>query len=164
MSAVVSECGTYRYYLTRHSLLGVNLRPVLFIGVNPSTADANADDATIRKMVGFANVWGFDKIVVANVFAYRATDVRKLADAADPVGKSNQHYLESALDECAIVVPCWGNVTKVPRELRQWFTITRIAIRLSECPVRVLGLTKSGDPLHPLMLPYNQELQPWGSL
>ena len=80
MGAVISECGTYRYRLHRGEG-----RTLMFLMVNPSTADAEQDDATIRKCLGFAERNGFGRIVVGNLFAYRAKDVNALRKAIDPV-------------------------------------------------------------------------------
>jgi hypothetical protein len=76
MGAEFSDCGTYRYALWR---TWNALQPgVLFVGLNPSTADATTDDPTIRRCIGFAKRWGYGGITMANVFAYRATDPREM--------------------------------------------------------------------------------------
>lgn len=162
MSATLSDGGLYRYRLYRGvSLLG-SPRPILFIGVNPSTADAEQDDATIRKMIGFTAAWGYSSFLVGNVFAYRATDVRELATVPDPSGGTeNINHLRAMIDECEFVVPCWGNESKVPRRLHAHFHIVRMMLRLYQKPVYTFGLTQSGDPKHPLMLPYTTELVRW---
>ena len=72
-SAVISDCGRYRYRLERHGLSGAGA--VAWIMVNPSTADATTDDATIRKVVGFSERMGAGWLIVGNKFAYRATDI-----------------------------------------------------------------------------------------
>lgn len=107
MGAVLSSCGRYRYRLGRQ--FGLGDRNVVFVGVNPSTADATVDDPTVRKWIGFAKRWELDRIEVVNLFAYRATDVRALAEAADPVGPENDAYLRAALAGAELVVPCWGS-------------------------------------------------------
>jgi hypothetical protein len=76
VSAVISPCGLYRYRLERHGLSGAGA--VAWIMVNPSTADATQDDATIRKVIGFTERMGGGWAIVGNKFAYRATDVREL--------------------------------------------------------------------------------------
>ena len=83
-SAIISHCGKYRYRLDR---MVSDSGPVYaFFGVNPSTADASVDDATVRKWRGFVQRWGGSRFIVGNVFAYRATDVKELATAVDPFG------------------------------------------------------------------------------
>lgn len=159
MSAVLSDCGNYRYRLTRS--VGMGNRAVTFVGVNPSTADANVDDATVRKWAGFSRRWGFDRFEVVNLFAFRSTDVRALATAADPVGPDNDMHILSLLAESELVVPCWGNSGKLPQNLRGRMCWLHDRISESGVEAKCFGLTKSGDPKHPLMLGYDTELQPW---
>lgn len=160
MSAVISECGQYRYLLGR-SLGGGGRGPVvLFVGVNPSTANADLDDATVRKWRGFARAWGFDRFEAVNLFAYRTTDVRMLARVPDPIGPRNEAHVRQAIDRAHLVVPCWGAAAKLPDRLRgglQWGKWMAGNARDSQC----LGLTKCGQPRHPLMLGYATPLQPW---
>ncbi len=157
MGAVISDCGRYRYRLDR--CFGMLVGPVYaFFGVNPSTADADVDDATVRKWTGFVRRWGGSRFIVGNVFGYRATDVRELARCADPVGRDNLAYLTMICAEADILVPCWGNETKVPRQLRHHFRITMDALDGLGKPVMCFGLSKAGDPLHPLMLGYDTPL------
>ena len=74
-SAIISHCGTYRYRLDR---MVSDSGPVYaFFGVNPSTADASVDDATVRKWRGFVQRWGGSRFIVGNVFAYRATGIAR---------------------------------------------------------------------------------------
>lgn len=70
-SADFSACGTYRYALRKIWLPAAP--QVLFIGLNPSTADEKSDDPTIRRCLGFARSWGYGGLIVANLFAYRTT-------------------------------------------------------------------------------------------
>ncbi|WP_186056830.1 DUF1643 domain-containing protein [Burkholderia gladioli] len=162
MSAIISDCGAYRYRLERE----VNFEgPVYaFIGVNPSTADASADDPTIRKLIGFVSRWGGSRLIVGNAFAYRATNVRALAGAADPHGPLNGSHLVSIFSDADIIVPCWGNSGKVPERLRDEFSNLRRMLLLLNRPIRVFGLTASRDPLHPLMLGYSMPLIEWPEL
>ena len=158
MSAVLSGCRRYRYRLDRDvdPLLG---GPVYaFFGVNPSTADASVDDATVRKWKGFVTRWGGSRFIVGNVFGYRATDVRELARCSDPVGHDNLAYLMMICAEADVLVPCWGNETKVPKILRHHFRITLNTLFGLGKPVMSFGFSKIGDPLHPLMLGYDTNL------
>lgn len=159
MSAVISPCGLYRYHLSRS--IGMGDRRVTFIGVNPSTADAHVDDATVRKWVGFARRWGFDRIDVVNLFAFRATDVRQLPKVADPVGPANDHHITVALERADLVVPCWGSITKLPWQLCSRIAAVREMLYNADRPLQCLGKTKHGDPRHPLMLGYDTPLEAW---
>ena len=91
--AVISDCGKYRYRLTRKWGYG---RPCGFIMLNPSTADALHDDPTIRRCVGFAKAWGCGALIVVNLFAVRATSPREMMRADDPVGPENKEHVQRA--------------------------------------------------------------------
>ena len=159
-SAIISPCGTYRYRLDRV----VMDRPsrVVFIGVNPSTADATTDDATIRKCRGFTERWLMGGFVMVNLFAYRATDVRRLVAATDPIGPDNNDALACAINTSGtIVVPCWGSRAKLPSNLHSRIAYVRNMLARAGVPSYSLGLTSSGDPKHPLMLSYSTPLVPY---
>ncbi len=161
MTAVLSDCLRYRYRLERTLNGGGLLGTVAFIGVNPSTADASLDDATVRKWKGFAHRWGYDHIVVGNLFAWRSTDVKALAAAEDPVGPDNDQHLAALLTGADLIVPCWGNASKLPPRLRPRIDQVKALLQATQTPIAVLGLTGSQDPKHPLMLGYATPLVPW---
>lgn len=164
-SAVISTCGQYRYRLERRWFDG----PVAtFIMLNPSTANAEIDDATIRKCMGFASRWGMGGIVVGNLFAFRATDPKHMKAANDPIGPDNDMHLEEmSLEAKSGVIMQAGGVTTamkygkvvcawgangshyardrdVLRRLREW-DVTPLALRI----------TSKGAPEHPLYVPYD---------
>lgn len=158
--ALISDCGLYRYRLRRKWT--VHGGSLVFITLNPSTADGTDDDPTIRKCVGFARRLGFGGIVVLNLYAYRATDPRDLWDAADAgidiEGPENDDVIRA---HCAhrnrdSVVAAWG--AHGDRSPRRVAVVRTLAPRLSS-----LGVTKSGAPRHPLMLPYSatEDVAPW---
>lgn len=161
MTAILSSCLRYRYRLER-TLEGEGLAgTVAFIGVNPSTADADLDDATVRKWKGFAQRWGYQRIAVGNLFAWRSTDVRALAAAEDPVGPDNDQHLRDLLEGASLIVPCWGSSGKLPPRLHPRIEQVRDILQATSTPIAVLGLTSSQDPKHPLMLAYATPLVPW---
>jgi hypothetical protein len=158
-SAVISDCGQFRYRLEREILTNLSSGPVYaFFGINPSTADASLDDATVRKWRGFVSRWGGSRFIVGNVFAFRATDVKMLSQVPDPIGRLNNDYLKAIVAEADILVPCWGNSSKVPRELRLHLRWLMNQLRGAGKPLMTFGLSKSGDPMHPLMLGYDTQL------
>jgi len=157
-SAVISDCGKYRYRLDRHIDNSENGIIIAYFGVNPSTADADIDDATVRKWRGFTKKNGGSRFLVGNVFAFRSTDVKGLAGAEDPVGVLNESYLYQISREADVLVPCWGNIGKVPKSLRWQFRRTMELLRKTGKPIKIFGLTKNGSPKHPLMLGYKTEL------
>lgn len=157
--AVFSPCNTYRYRLERDvQEKGII---IVYFGVNGSTATEYQDDQTTKKWFGFTLRNGGRKYIAVNPFAFRATDVRKLSLAADPVGPENDHHLREAITDGDILVPCWGSRKKVPKSLRYHFDDLLTLLQASGKPIKTLGFTKEGDPCHPLMLRYDTPLEDW---
>ena len=161
MSAVISECGKYRYRLERD--VQMDGKVFAFFGVNPSTADARIDDATVRKWIGFTKVNGGRRFIVGNVFALRSTDVNALKSDADPVGPENVEHLMAIAAAADILVPCWGARGKIPKELHFHLAQTLTLLVATGKPIMTFGFSKSGDPLHPLMLGYSPPLVPYAA-
>ena len=160
MSAIISPCGNYRYRLERE--IGFPDSPVYaFFGINPSTADANVNDATVRKWIGFVQRWRGSRFIVGNLFAYRSTDVKALATVDDPFGDDIGEHITDIITEADVLVPCWGNTSKIPPKHAYAVDIMLDALMTSGKPVKCFGFTKSGDPKHPLMLGYDTELVDW---
>ena len=133
--------------------------PVLFIMLNPSTANEEDDDPTIRKCVGFARRWGYDRVEVVNLFAFRATDPRillRLQDKDEPYGVRNQAVVERSAADAGLIVCAWG---AHGGHLGQDQTILGWLDRVGK-PLHTLGFTKGGQPRHPLMLSYDTRLEP----
>lgn len=160
MSAVISECGNYRYTLDR--AWGPDLKLLLFIMLNPSKADAEQDDPTIRKNRGFSQRLGFDRFRAANLYGWRATDPRALSayEVTDPVGEMNDFYLYESIRKAHIVIAAWGGHIlpkriKVPKADR----VATVAKMMKGCgkPLYRLGMCNDGSPRHPLMLPYSTQ-------
>ena len=144
MSALFSTCGHYRYRLTRE-LAGTG-GALLIIGLNPSTADATHNDPTIRRCIGFAERWGHSALIVANLFAFRATHPKDLKKAADPVGpECDRFLLESAMKASRVLV-AWGYHGAF---LSRHSEVTEL---LKNHPLECLGKTQSGLPRHPLYI------------
>lgn len=148
----------YRYTLVRSFPLCDGSK-YAFFGINPSTADDQFDDATVRKWKGFVARWDGCGFVVGNCFAARATDVRKLAEFDDPIGPLNDYHLKNICDACDVLVPCWGSRKKIPDRLHERLDfVTRLVLSYDK-PVMCFGKTSSGDPKHPLMLGYDTVLE-----
>jgi hypothetical protein len=146
--ATLSPCGTYRYTLERHWGDANNL--ALFVMLNPSTATADQDDPTIRRCQSFARSWGYGGLVVANLFALRATNPKELYSHADPVGPENDATLRDLMDSWFInlVVCAWGNHGEFQNRGDAVVTLIRGRGRIP-C---ALGLTKRNQPKHPLYI------------
>lgn len=176
--ARISACGRYRYKLWREwrgthdpkhwrwlgakdgagAELGDPLS-VLFVMLNPSTADAEVDDATIRKCVGFAKRWRYERMEVVNLFAYRTTSPRDLfaakASGGDIIGAENQHCTQEMVADAGMIVCAWGG-----HGHGHEFHIEEVRGWLGDKPQYHLGLTRAGHPRHPLYVPYTQTLLP----
>ena len=160
--ATISDCGLYRTDLFR--VVGDPTHApieILYVGVNPSTAGPLVDDQTIAKLREFTRRSGAFKFTIVNLFAYRATDVKELAKAEEPIGKFNDRAISAALSRADVVIPMWGSRNKLPKVL--WPRIDEVidGIRRSNKLVMTFGFTKSGDPKHPLMLGYDTKLTLW---
>jgi hypothetical protein len=159
VSAIISECGLFRYRLERElQLSGI---VVAFFGVNPSEADSIVSDQTDMKWRGFGKLLGARKYIAGNPFAFRAKNVRNLALAIDPVGPFNDSHLGQIIDDADLLVPSWGDRSKVPFSLRTHIDALAERIHRSGKPVKVFGFTKGGDPKHPLMLGYDTPIIDW---
>jgi hypothetical protein len=147
--AVLSDCGRYRYLLRRE---WGGAPPLGWIMLNPSTADADQDDPTIRRCIGFAHRNGYGGIRVVNLFALRATDPSELLAADNPIGDLYDPWL--LLRICTDVVAAWGAVKPAlsPRA-REVVDMRPVQGRLL-----CLGTTKHGYPRHPLYLRADQPL------
>lgn len=143
--AVLSECGRYRYVLNRGATFG---RSVLFVMLNPSTADAQQDDPTIRRLVGFARLWGFNAVDVVNLFAWRATDPRDLPTGEEAVGPLNDRYIREFAGSAEMIICAWG---ANPAASRRAGAVAAI-LRESGVQLHCLGVTSGGAPKHPLYL------------
>lgn len=118
----------------------------MLIGLNPSTADARNNDPTIRRCIGFARDWGFGRVWVLNLFAFRATYPSDLKAAADPVGPRNDEWIRRVARKVDRIVAVWGNDgTFLDRS-------TRIRGMLGQ-RLEVIRLNAGGEPAHPLYLP-----------
>ena len=159
-SAIFSDCGKYRYLLRRGDRHAE--KKCLFIMLNPSTADAERDDPTIRRCRSFAERWGYGELLVVNLFAYRATSPKELRSADDPVGPDNRHWVERAVraasceydydreeDVPPFVVCAWGNHGSYmgqDQTMLGWLEAFGVE---PSC----LSTTKARQPGHPLYLP-----------
>lgn len=152
-SAVISDCGLYRYSLLRIWDEALPLLAVLML--NPSTADGKTDDHTITKLIEFAKRLGFGGFMVVNLFAFRATKPADMRAAADPVGPLNDNHIGTALLICSVVLCAWGgNAKGDPREAD-----VRQLLRICGISTFALRINADGTPAHPLMLPYSCALQ-----
>ena len=139
--AVLSPCGQYRYALTRQWGEGPR---VLFVMLNPSTADAVEDDPTIGRCIGFAKSWGFGSLAVGNLFAFRTPSPALLVHAHDPIGADNEQWLDKLQRSADLTVAAWGNHGRLRGRGE--------AVARTLISPHVLRLNKTGEPAHPLYI------------
>lgn len=157
--AVISDCGTYRYWLHRMNDCEDPefATSAVFLMLNPSTADASLDDPTIRRCRRFAKDWGHDGLVVGNLFALRSTDPDQLLTHADPVGPHNDNWLTLMAERHATIVCAWG---AHPMAVKRGAEVARM-LTDAGAELWCLGTTKSGAPRHPLYVRADQKLIKW---
>lgn len=140
--AVFSQSLRYRYILGRH--WDASRGTCAFIMLNPSTADENVLDPTVRRCVGFAKSWGYGSLLVGNIFALRSTDPANLYTAHDPVGTRNDEALREIVRLSAETVAAWGVHGALGGRGK------KVLDMLGRSNLRSIGLTKDGSPRHPL--------------
>jgi hypothetical protein len=121
--------------------------------LNPSIADAEKFDPTVRRCFGYARDWGFGSMEVVNLFAYRSTYPEHLKTADDPVGPENDAVIIEAVKRSNLVIAAWGIHGKL---LGRNLAVLDLVAGVKD--LHCLGTTKGGHPLHPLHQP--KKLQP----
>ena len=152
-TALISDCCAFRYRLGRRWADG---HVLVFVMLNPSTADDTVDDRTIRRCISFAQVHGFAGLEVVNLFAYSTAYPRELKAAGYPVGPENDRHITAAVREHGAVCCAWGTAgaeTLRPAE------VLNLIRSLGSVP-QYLRLTRTGHPEHPLYLPGELRLKP----
>jgi len=165
--AAFSTCRRYRWWLRRQ---WQPQRPTLvFVGLNPSRADAERDDPTLRRLVGFARQWGYGSLLVLNLFARISPSPAVLMRCSDPVGPENDRWLlwTLGLGPAAIWLG-WGNRGALDGRDRTVLTLLNRALSCASVgttpELLCLGWTAAGQPRHPLYVPAGTKPRAWGIL
>lgn len=153
--ALHSDCGHYRYLLTRRWGQGGTL---LYVMLNPSTADERQNDPTIERCERRARAMGFGAFAVANLFGWKATLPKVLKRTTDPIGTQNDEVLLGAATRADLILCGWGTHGAHLGRGAQ----VREKLAAANLPLWSLGLTKDGHPRHPLYVSYATEPQRWG--
>lgn len=159
--AYFSPDRVYRYTLWRNWWLWDRepLKFVAFIGLNPSTADETQNDPTVTRCINYARHWGFDGMVMLNIFGYRATDPREMKKHPEPIGEENNLIIIEICIIASMVVCCWGNHGAHNNRADK---VLQFLGNKNIKNVYHLGLTKQGQPKHPLYLRADLEPVKWG--
>jgi len=157
-NAQLSNDRVYRYQLTRPLTAGTGPTCV-FVMLNPSTADKNTDDPTVRRCKHFAIRLRCSLLIIVNLYAYRATDPRQLWKVTDPVGPNNDKWLRDAAAQAhntnGYVIAAWGGHARPDRVQAATTVLTAAG------PIHCLGTTRAGAPRHPLYLRNDSPLLTW---
>ena len=161
--ATFSKPDVYRYKLWRNWRAG-EAPIVAFVSLNPSTADAYEDDPTVRRDIGFAQVWGFAGMIKLNLFAFRSTAPVGLLSLKDPVGPDNDRVIVEVVSNVARVALAWGSHAS-PAALGALVAKRAAAVRElvathARGEVGDLGVNADGQPRHPLYLPKSTRFRP----
>lgn len=179
-TAEISSSGEHRFLLIRKEFNPAPTKEgfVLWVMLNPSTADAETDDPTIRKCIGFTKEWGYDELRVVNLFGLRETDASKVRRAwefacsdphfdgrGDVMGPCNNMWIRGNAQNASKVVVAWG--------AHEWASgVADVVVGDELRPIRqefhdgliyCLGLTKGGYPRHPSRIAYTTELREYNS-
>lgn len=153
-TAILSKCGKFRYRLGRRWAGGPT---VVYVMLNPSTADHQQDDATIRRCISFAQAEGFGALEVVNLFAYRTPHPAALKYAGFPVGADNDRHIVEACQAAERVCLAWG----AHEDAQPRVQVVMPLIRLTNLEPYCLAITRSGFPAHPVRLPKTSRMQPF---
>ncbi len=158
--ATISDCGTYRYLLGRWVGEG-RFGLVVFLLLNPSTADAMKPDPTLRRGMGYARSWGYSALEFVNLYAYRASKPKVMRAArdrgVDVIGPLNDQYIREAAERADLVVCAWG---AHPLALPRYKAACKIVTDTGKA-LHCISTTDAGQPNHPLMLRANLTPKAW---
>ncbi|WP_254054588.1 DUF1643 domain-containing protein [Roseovarius sp. EL26] len=152
-----SDCGKYRQALTREwTVEGESARTILFIGMNPSVADASVSDPTCHRELDFSRRWGFNRYLKGNVLDWRATSPKDLpVDPAEACSVENIPYLQGMAEESELIVLAYG---KLHKRYQPVIDEVVAGMRSTGKPLRCFARNKDGSAKHPLYLRKDAEL------
>jgi len=145
--AIFSKDRIYRYVLTRE--WDLKKPSLMIISLNPSTADEKINDPTIQRCIGFAKQWGFGKLIVTNLFSFRATSPKDLFKSKNPVGDKNDYWIKKLSKKVNKIVLAYGNYGKFKNRHEKILKIINNPYCIKE--------SKTGMPMHPLYLKYTKK-------
>lgn len=154
--AIISPCGTYRYLLTRNwgmrQYTDGREKTLCIVMLNPSTADAERNDPTVTRCIKRASLLGFGSLEVVNLFALRSTDPAEIKKHPDPIGPENDQHIIASAKASGMVICAWSDDGAY---LNRGDKVRKL---LSDAGIKpfALKVNKTGQPAHPLYLPYSQ--------
>lgn len=125
--------------------------------LNPSAANEEQDDPTIRACSQFTQRWGYNQLSVVNLFAYRTSQPLGLKQVANPVGSENNHYLLAAAESADRIILAWGNWGSLLNRDHAVISLFQQHQQKLYC----LARNRSGHPRHPLYVKRTNRPKPW---
>ncbi len=145
--AIFSKDRLHRYVLIRE--WDLSKPSLMIISLNPSTADEKKNDPTVRRCIGFAKKWGFGKLLMTNIFAFRATIPKDLFNSKNPIGDKNNYWLKKLSKTTDKVVLAYGNHGRFKNRHEEILKMINNLYCIKK--------SKTGMPMHPLYLKYTKE-------
>lgn len=152
--AFISDDGIYRHWLSR--IWGSDASYALIMGLNPSTADATTNDATIRREIYFTQSWGFDGFFKVNVMDFRSTNPKSLLTVNNPCSEQNLIIIHRMAGRCSKLVVCYGAIHP---KLKHYAKNALDVLKTCNKPIWCFGKTQAGYPKHPLYLSNQTQLE-----
>jgi hypothetical protein len=157
--ATFSDCGQFRPLLWRDWSDALNAAYVLWIGMNPSTADGDADDPTVRRECDFTAAWGYSVYRKCNVMDFRATQPKALLQPGIiPRSEINLSVIVEQARSAHLVILAFGSLHK---KLSHYGADVVAALEAENIQPMCLGITANGSPKHPLYLRKDSERVPF---
>jgi hypothetical protein len=158
-SAYITPDGRYRYCLMRR-WGDIDGSPyVLWVMLNPSTADAEIDDPTITRCIKRTSDLGYDAMAVVNLYGLRATNPDELWRTNDPIGGDNDLAISMLAAHAGMIICAWGSNAK-PGRAEEIIDELLLSARKTD-KIHALKLTKNGVPMHPLYIGYDVQPFVW---
>jgi len=150
-----SDDRKYRYVL-KHICIHEDIEmPIVWIGLNPSTADEKHLDPTLTKIEKFSMMYGFNCFYMLNLFAYRATNPEEMKKQKNPIGPENDHWIKEICQKTNYIMCCWGANGFYLNRSRNVLNYIYCLYNKLYC----LDLTKNNEPVHPLYIPYTMRIK-----
>lgn len=152
-TAVFSPCRKWRYHLQH--VWDDNQPNLLWLMLNPSTADETQNDPTVERCEQRARMWGYGGVEIYNIFGFRATDPNNMKAYGDPVGPDNDKWITkfALKSQQTLAIAGWGNHGSHNKRNEEIIKI----ITQNNGRVKALKINASGDPKHPLYVGYAQK-------
>ena len=165
-----SNCRSYRWILKRE--LPSGKKTIIFIGLNPSKANSSYEDKTLIRIINFCSKWNYKNIYIINLFGLISKSPFQLSKSKDPIGGMNDLITLITLEFWRKNINCdlwlgWGDKGQLNGRDREILQIIKNLSNLKSIEnnysnrILSLGISKKGNPRHPLYMPNESFLKPF---